>query len=68
MKIKIDKEMKVALLKAVTVGELDTDLFPELKDVVVESPEKVIRNYFGMKEDTPIPFGIMRLLSGIELE
>lgn len=69
MKIKINKEMKIVLLKATIAGVLDTDLIPELKNVVAESPEMVIRNYFGIEDDgCPLPFGIIRKLHGLEDE
>lgn len=31
MKLKIDKKLKIQLLQALAKGELDTDLFPELR-------------------------------------
>lgn len=45
MKIKLDKELKVALLEAVKLGEIDTDIFPvrrqedkmTLRDIAVET-------------------------------
>lgn len=45
MKIKLDKELKVALLEAVKLGEIDTDIFPArrqedkmtLRDIAAET-------------------------------
>ena len=45
MKIKLNKELKVALLEAVKLGEIDTDIFPEhnqedkmtLRDIAAET-------------------------------
>lgn len=31
MKIKIDRSLKILLLKAIQCGELDTEIFPELR-------------------------------------
>lgn len=54
MKIQLTKELKIALLKAVESGELDTDILPSVKrDETKESIEEIAAEIIRLQKTSP---------------
>ena len=79
MKIKIDKKMKIALLKATATGELDTDIIPGLNNILNDPNPFILaalKNGHVKLADIPElnqkiiegvdPLAVMRTLNGID--